>query len=329
MSILSKQKTDTNQLNYIFDYRTSLMGISIIAILLYHAYSWVYFWAKPESYHILNLFKYGFAGVDIFMFLSGYGLCLSYSKYPLSVFYIRRLLRIFPLYIITGLIVSFLPQTKAHSLWDIICNITTLSYYEVGGVYWNWFIPAIVLLYITFPLLFWFSRRGNIYFFLIINIAIIILLNTISIPWEYDCLISRIPIFCYGILVHINIKKTTMIKKLFLINTLFFIISCSYGLSDYYITATFCPILLFVLFYLKDYILTKNINRVGTYTLELFLGNSLVFYIMRIMIRFSPNNISLYLFLVFSFFTISISIIFIFLNKSITKYTKKIHIVTS
>ena len=133
-------------IKFIKQYRDALMGISIIFILLYHAYSWI----PPEENPYYIFFKYGYATVDIFMLLSGFGLCYSYTKNSVKRFYYRRFIKIIPLNIISGLIVSFFvySQSKEISPWDIFCNISTLSYYGLGGIYWNWFIPSILLLYI-------------------------------------------------------------------------------------------------------------------------------------------------------------------------------------
>jgi len=81
------QATNNNELNSLISKnRQALTGISIIAILLYHAYVWI----TPQDNNLLKLFTYGYAGVDIFMFLSGWGLCFSYSKNRISSFYFRR-----------------------------------------------------------------------------------------------------------------------------------------------------------------------------------------------------------------------------------------------
>ena len=121
------------------------MGVAIIFILLYHSYTW----CIPERNLYLSIFKHGYIGVDIFIFLSGFGLCSSYTKNNLTTFYINRLKKIYPLYVLTGLLISLISNTKGSiltTIWDVFCNISTLSYWNFGGIYWNWYIPAIVLL---------------------------------------------------------------------------------------------------------------------------------------------------------------------------------------
>ena len=130
------QATNNNELNSLISKnRQALTGISIIAILLYHAYVWI----TPQDNNLLKLFTYGYAGVDIFMFLSGWGLCFSYSKNRISSFYFRRFIRIFPLTILSGLIVSLFVYRYGGAItcWDVICTVSTLYYYGFGGTYWN------------------------------------------------------------------------------------------------------------------------------------------------------------------------------------------------
>lgn len=71
--------------------RTEIMGIAIISVLIYHAFCWIY---NP-----IGAFNIGYFGVDIFLFLSGFGLSFSYEKNKIRTFYNNRFLRIMPLYV--------------------------------------------------------------------------------------------------------------------------------------------------------------------------------------------------------------------------------------
>lgn len=309
------QAINQNELNaFITKNRQALMGISIIAILLYHAYVWI----TPQDVNLLKIFTYGYAGVDIFMFLSGWGLCYSYSKNRITTFYYRRFLRIFPLTILSGLIVSLFVYRYEESItcWDVICTVSTLYYYGLGGTYWNWFIPGIIILYISFPILFSISKKLGLYFFIIINITIVSIIGFHQVDWQYCCLICRLPIFINGIIVYLKQKNGEKLVYLFLINMIFYIISCSFNLSEYYLTATFCPLLLLSFYYLKKIILTITfIEIMGKYTLEIFLGNSISYYVLHVFIRYN-NNLCLML-LVYIISTYFISLVYIYLNRII------------
>ena len=309
------QTTNQNTfIQYIIDKRQALMGLSIIAILLYHSYVWI----APEQSNYLKVFKFGYIGVDIFMYLSGFGLCFSYIKNKVSIFYFRRLIRIFPLNILAGIFISLLEIHHGDNItvWDIVCNVTTLYYYGIGGTYWNWFIPAIVILYMIFPVLFFLSKKLGIYLFVILNFAIISFLALYHIDWRYSCLISRIPIFILGVLTFFYTQKENRIIILFLIDFLFFVICCSYNLSEYYLTTTFCPLLLVIIYLMRNKILfIPFIETFGKYTLEIFLGNSISYYMLHIFIRY--NTIFFMELLVYSISTFIISSIFIYANRII------------
>ena len=72
----------------ISNYRSFLMGISIIMIMFFHNL-WVrdVIWLMP-----LNFF--GDFGVDVFLFLSGFGIVYSLRKNNLKTFFKNRFVRI-------------------------------------------------------------------------------------------------------------------------------------------------------------------------------------------------------------------------------------------
>lgn len=133
--------------------RAGLMGVAIAAVIVYHLHCWVH--GAP----ILNVFKWGFIGVDVFIFASAFGLCFSYEKNSLSAFYGNRFKRIFPLLVFQGVIVSAIVYFHSeHNLGFAIKYFllysTTLNYYVPGFSGINWFMPAIILLYLSFPIAF-------------------------------------------------------------------------------------------------------------------------------------------------------------------------------
>lgn len=278
---------------YIKTNRTSLMGSAIIFILLYHSYSW----CIPEKNPYLSIFKHGYIGVDIFIFLSGFGLSSSYTKNTLKTFYLNRLKKIFPLYVLSGLLISLISNTKGSiltTIWDVFCNISTLSYWKLGGIYWNWYIPAIVLLYLLFPIIYLFTEKYKYTFYIFTNLIIIIALSFFAIPWQYDCFVARIPIFILGIIIFLyqnDVKKQR--QSIFV--SFIFLLPCIY-ISQYYTTATFCPILLLLFYTTKRFIdRIPYIRFIGTHTLEIFLGNSLCYYIIHILLRYTNNPILIFI----------------------------------
>ena len=77
----------------------------------------------------------GFLGCDIFILLSGCSLGYSYLNHSLKKIYLRRLIRIYPLFLILALSKCFFSQLSGETLsfGDWISTCTFLSYYGWGG----------------------------------------------------------------------------------------------------------------------------------------------------------------------------------------------------
>jgi len=75
--------------------RSYLMGIAMLFVIVYHLFCWVF---NP-----IGVCNIGYVGVDIFLFLSGFGLAHSFERNSLIDFYINRLKRIYSIYFISVL----------------------------------------------------------------------------------------------------------------------------------------------------------------------------------------------------------------------------------
>ena len=129
-------------------YRTELMGVATIMILLCHA--------KPNGVilpdSILFLMGLGQYGVNIFFFLSGFGIYHSLQNYTsLILWYKKRLLRLFVPYLLITIPILILCNEKYSSI-NIISRITTIGYwFGVENV--SWFVAAIIPFYLLSPIL--------------------------------------------------------------------------------------------------------------------------------------------------------------------------------
>ncbi len=133
------------------------MGMAIIMVMLSHLLS-VCKEVKP-----FWLFYPGFLGVDIFLFLSGYGLCRSWESHTPATFYRRRLWRILPLFLIFQAFTTVSQAASAGNLtWaDAACNLTTLSFWHLGGTCSEWYLSFLLYLYLLFPLLYALTRKAG------------------------------------------------------------------------------------------------------------------------------------------------------------------------
>lgn len=151
--------------------------------------------------------------------------------------------------------------------------------YPFGYIQVEYLIGTFVLLYFYFPVLYKITKRWPVTIYLTSNFITLAVLKYAKLEWYQDCFISRIPIFLFGILYfHINKCQNSLYKAL-LISLFFWNIAIEYSNSKFFITSSFCPILIFVLSYIlgKRMVVTKKINNyisyMGTHSYELFLSN--------------------------------------------------------
>jgi len=122
-----------------------LRGIAVILVVLFH-YAYRYNSSEILSlYPLLNLFKYGYVGVQLFFIISGFVIAFTLCKYKnIFRFTIARFSRLYPIYWIA---IAFIFITKSFILGEHIPTVTYLvnlsmlqSFFKVqsvNGVFWT------------------------------------------------------------------------------------------------------------------------------------------------------------------------------------------------
>lgn len=275
----------TNHYNNITSNKLFFSGLAITGILLSHLIG------VDENNLAWCIFYPGFVGVDIFLFYSGYGLCRSFERNTLREFYARRLKRIYPMLCIftiaTYAILHFL-QHNDFTFFDVICNLTALNFWSIGGIKAEWYLCFIVYMYLLFPVLYLFIRKGNIWTIFIAFICLFTFLIIHQDGWFYQCAFSRVPIFMLGILcyqqndAHTYTKGMLIFLVAFIIMTILFIGGIVQKFELVYMAA---PYILFILAWGCKSIIKKQartfhiINFVGKYSLEIYVANMLILQI--------------------------------------------------
>ena len=184
-------------------YRNALMGVAMLWVVFYH-----FGFHTPIISHVT---RFGYTGVDIFMFLSGFGLFYSLQKKQgLSNYLKKRVVRIFPSYFLIGIALSLFCYPN-ENFWDYLWRCSTLGFWT-NGIYYEWFIPSIIALYCLFPLAFRILAYNRIrqYKFLIVCCLIFSAYAafnyTVVDNWHF-LLLYRIPIFLFGVLTAFYIVK--------------------------------------------------------------------------------------------------------------------------
>lgn len=204
---------------FISTYRTQLMGFAILWVVFYH--STINLSVVPILDPIKSI---GYGGVDVFLLLSGLGLYYAYQKSTnvhVITFYKRRLERIIPTYLPVVLAICLLYWSFGEmSLTEMILNLTTLSFWLNSPNRFDWYVPAILVLYLITPLFMRFFTTYNKYVTVTIVSLIGVLLSLMISSTALSHLLIftvRIPIFFIGILIGYFVDKNKKFTKLHLI----------------------------------------------------------------------------------------------------------------
>lgn len=293
--------------------RSYYMGVSMLVVLLFHAYI---------AWGGLFVFKYGFIGVDVFLLLSSYGLCFSYKNSTLCTFYKRRIKRVIPYFVSYAIVATIIGCTLGNhcaSYWDLFCNITTLSYYNVGGWFIDWYLSALVFLYLTFPI---FYHLINLKTFILLFVGItcfFILYDTTSIQWKHICLLARVPIFSLGVILYKSFTppySRFMARKTNLLFGSMVLLGCILTITNlvdttkvsfFFVTSLYCPAFILICWYFKTHLNKRCeyiLNFMGDESLLIYLANILSQLLLDLIYFHNPYRLMLYILLNFIFISI-------------------------
>ena len=200
------------------DNRTYLMGGAMTWIVFFHIYLWCSM-SNISTPWWIELFDKGALGVDVFLLLSAYGLQCSIEHNTIKRFYKNRIKRLFPgcLLFLLVLFTTFehlCPLEKI--LFQCICQISGISLFKYAdffscGFCFDWFTPAIILLYITFPIVSkvvkWIEKKDSYYDYLVLVFLVIIgVWIRENKHFPFGLLAIRMPIIYLGILINLYLK---------------------------------------------------------------------------------------------------------------------------
>lgn len=214
------QTDKVNIFGLVSQYRALLMGIATIFVYIFHD---PIFTHTPAIDIVKNRL---FIGVDIFIFLSGYGLYFtSLKKQSIKSFYIKRIERVYPSFLVVAGCVCLIQDSDFRETLTIL---STIGYWW-GDSFQSWYISAIILFYILFPFyLKVFNKQPYKVTILSVITGILITMPAYLIfPDLRIGFFSRIPIFSIGILFgYIAINKPMLLTKnqLITITSLLFVL---------------------------------------------------------------------------------------------------------
>lgn len=292
----------TFDLGLLSDYRTELMGIAAIMVVICHCLQ------PPSIYYHSEIIKWflvqGNRGVDIFFFVSGLGLCISLGKLfrtknsmPINKkirrWYLRRFSRILPVYLALGLLYFVFEGIRNDTLTIpyLIGNITTVQYWFTGkGI---WFIAALIPLYIVTPFYYLLFRRIDKKLVLTVFLVIICLLAGCYFRENTLRLLAKIPSFVIGFYMAdlIMARKKINIYALFAaVVGLIVIIKVVFPAGTYYEWLFIFPIMLVAVACFRIPSVRKGANWCGKISLESYISNCVMISLMGLVsLDFLPD----------------------------------------
>ncbi len=198
----------------VLKYRSQIYGFCAVWIVMHHlinlhgipGFSYI-----PFVYPFIRM---GSCGVDVFLFLSGYCLCLSYAKDSnLKHFYRKRIVRLLIPYLIIAVLYYLWRNSTIGALEDGTLNlrgfaqdITGISFLTKGMMN-TWFVDAIAIFYLLFPLLYSIISKGKGFAIVLLVLSYVILFLGYFLPFpgfdNYAIAISRFPVFLFGLIMAI------------------------------------------------------------------------------------------------------------------------------
>ncbi len=304
------------------------MGFAILWIMLFHL-------RVPTDLAVIDFIRsVGYGGVDIFLFLSGFGLYFSMSRknFEIKKYYRSRFFRIVPEYwVVIGIVFLAQMDFSARAFYLLVCKATTLGYW-IGYRDESWFISCILFLYAIYPIYFkLFKKYGLTASFHFIGAGFsLMLIYALTCIFFYDSknyggfiilTYARIPIFFIGaIFGHwakdgCNIKLTKRLKVIglsaaiiasvalvFFQTFLFYALqTCSLAYLPYIIITPVLCILL-AKFFDKYKTVDKIFTVFGLMSLELYLCHIFIYKLFFDFIDFLDKDSSNTLTMLISFF---------------------------
>lgn len=147
---------------FTFETTNELKGFAILAIVLSH----IGYFLSTNTEFLFPLSVLAGVGVDLFLFLSGFGLAMSAMKKTLSPvqFYLKRLIKVFiPLWIVLAgfFLLDWLVLQQTYPVTEVWQSF--FGFFREADLFGDvnsplWFITLIVFYYVVFP---WFFKKEH------------------------------------------------------------------------------------------------------------------------------------------------------------------------
>lgn len=186
------------ELSFLSRHRSLYMGFAIFWIFFYHV--------GIGISGFREVFAIGWFGVDIFFFVSGFGLCASLQNNPsVKDFYKRRFIRIIPTWWLILLIMAIIGFF--FSIKGTPASLIDVFYWFTGFGWWTnhcnyeWYIPTLLLFYLLSPTFAHLSKKTLVICMFICTLLSMLFAMATFIQHVYMSY-SRLSVFIMGFLIY-------------------------------------------------------------------------------------------------------------------------------
>ena len=331
-----------------------IKGLAILLIIFHNYFHWLSprigenqfsfnesILTKLSNYSITSLIDliqfsftyFGHYGVQLFIFLSGYGLTKAYGIVPfkLKPFLIKRITKIyitFTFAIIVLLIYNNLlldNQITLETLKTVFFRLSLVAnwiperVFSLTGPFW--FYSMIVQLYLCFPILLLINRKHKygLWVVLILSFLFTYIANPYFLSFDlslYYNFIGNLPVFVLGVILAYN-STYRFPKWLWVVALIIFILGQFNNYLWHFSPMTFVLIAVPAILFFNKKIRAAYVNKivlyVGSLSMYLFAVNG---FLRKPWIGFSNNeSLAFYTYLYFLIFLICVFIMAILLQK--------------
>ena len=182
-------------------YRNEIKGVAILWVVFFHA-------QLGLSGAVYDVQKIGYGGVDMFFFLSGFGLYYSLKRdADLGKYALRRAQRLLPSYLPFCLVwlAVMIPLTRpgmAAMIRMVTGNLFMIGSFSGAPVVINWYVSALVISLVLAPFFYaTFAKAKNVLLSAVALIGGCFLAGLAMIGHDLYATVSRLPVFALGMAV--------------------------------------------------------------------------------------------------------------------------------
>lgn len=258
--------------------RLALMCFAILWIMAFH-YS---MYGNLLRIGVVDfLLGKGYLGVDIFFFLSAYGLCFSLEGNGIGKYYLHRLTKLYPLYLIYLLLFILAFRNNLDAPWYrfAVLQISGLATFTQMDV--EWFIPALTILYILFPLIYRALEKTFKWGFVASAVVVtaLALLPVVLKVFVNELFVSRLAIIAAGVYTFLALRDGNREFLLKLYGLCAVIGLCYIGSDKLNVSMTgslLMPVILYAIAQIGIAVpKCRAIDIIGSHTLEIYLAQNL------------------------------------------------------